>query len=570
MAELPRIDNRVPNPSFETNLTGWVSDPVGSITFITTSVTPPNPWSGQSFARTTLTAAQPGMSILTPNSAVDAMRVIVAEGEPFSAGIRMRPRVAGLEGLVTVTWVNAAGAAISTVVGSDVVLTLDAWLRVAIEALEVPALAVAAHIRFTARTISGGNMGIGDAVEWDGAHASPTDELPAYVDGGLGTYHHWLGTAHASASYRETLAARQTAGRRGTTHVSARLYLSDKTGAILDDITPEGVSGRVTMNIHNPIKHSLVLAGRGMTEIEPFTSYVSPYLLLDGVEYPMGVYICTPAKLSHKQAYSLYSLEGRGLTWILANSYPSAPHTALIGTNPVTNVRAILDAHGLRHAIPSATVTLPVTITWDIDKSWLDIINEQLNGAAYYTLWDDLNGYLKSQPYFELATATPALQLYSGEGGIVTGAIEQEGVYDTLANQIIVMREASGSTPAIRVIRTNNDLSSPVSVPNLGRTLPRIIKDSNLISVTEARAVAKREIEVGTSFTNKLKVLTLPQPVREVHEVHDLAIYNALGQPLGFGLWWCDSWEIGFTAKEAVQAHHVKRLEAFGWDEVYT
>jgi hypothetical protein len=570
---LPRIDNRVINPSFEVNTTGWYALASSAISRVTTHY-----WTGLAAGQGQATGTVAQYGLQTAAGVADATRILASPDEVLSFGARVQTALASQRGRLRIEWRNSSSAVISSVTGAWFNLTQGVangagWNRLSLEGEVAPAGTAFVTLYIEVGPTSG-NASAGQNFRVDGVMASPGAALPAYVDGSLGTYHYWLGTAHASASYREAIVARQTYARRGMTRISARLYLADQANVLQADITSEGLEGKVSMNIHNPIKHVLALNGVDASAIEPYSSYVAPFLVLEDVQgsseaYQMGLYICTPAKHQERQAFSLYTIEGRGLTWILANSYPSAPYTAAAGSNPVANVRAILDNHGLRHAIPDTADVFSGSITWDIDSSWLDICNDQLFADSYYSLWDDRAGVLKSRPYFELASAEPALQLYSGEGGIVTGVIEREGVYDTLANQIIVMKENLGGSP-IRVIRTNNDPSSPVSVPNLGRTLPRLIKDSNIISVTQARTIARRELEIGTSFTNKLKVTTLPQPDREVHEVYDLAIYNSTGKPVGFGLWWCDSWEIGFTAKSATQVHHLKRLETYGWDEVYT
>jgi hypothetical protein len=372
----------------------------------------------------------------------------------------------------------------------------------------------------------------------------------------------------------------QTKLSRGYTYLSGRLYLTDSKGNTLKEIKSQTLEGRVGASIHNEIKLSLSLRGLDLSEIVPFTSYVQPRLVMGDAygnreEYPLGLYVCTPASKSHAHQRSTMSLEGRSLEWILANSYPSGVFTASAGSNPVAHVRTILDNHGIRHTIPDTTVTLALSRTWDVDKSWLEITNDLLGAAAFYTLHPDLEGWLTTEPYFELASAQPALSLFSGEGSSVIRTIEQDPVYDQLINKVTVYKENSQGSP-IRVIRTNNDPDSEVSVVNLKdangnpRILHRVYKDSNIETVTEAKALARRLLEEGSSTLNRLTVQTFPLPERKLHEVYDLAIYNAAGASIGYGLWWCDGWEIGFTPRTAAMSHYLKRLEPYGWDEVAT
>lgn len=369
----------------------------------------------------------------------------------------------------------------------------------------------------------------------------------------------------------------QTVVTGGYTYVSGRLYLTDSTGNRLAELTSETLEGKVQANVHNDIKLSLQVSGLNLSSIVPYASYVQPTVVLGDAygartEYPLGLYVTTPADKSHEQQYSTSKLEARSLEWILANSYPTAPYSVAVGDNPITKAGAILTQHGLRYTLPPTTLTFAVAKTWDVDSSYLTIVNDLLNAAAYYTIYPELTGYLTSQPYFELATAQPSLSLYSGEGSIVVNTVTQQGVYDSVANKVTVYKENSGGA-AIRVTRTNNDPASAVSTVNLldangnPRIIHRVFKDSNIVSVNEAKALAKRLIEEGATYTNQLRVETIISPQRALHEVYDLAIYNASGAAIGYGLWWCDGWEIGFSPKDASMSHNLKRLEPYGWDE---
>lgn len=566
MATLPRIDNLIPNPSAEVNTTGWAALASTTRSRVTTW-----DWVGAASFRLVASAAVATIGMTTPTLVADANRVVIAAGKPASLRSRVMTPQASRRARLVVEWRTSASALISTDTGAYVNLTANTPADVWLEGLTAPVTTAFASVRVEFAALAG-NVAISDTLSADGIQLSPTETVQTYADGSLGSGFNWAGTAHLSASWRDALTIRQTRARGGITRISSELWLANTDGTLLENITPLALEGKVTANVNNTIKTALAISVRDPGSIVPYSSVVAPIINLTDVEgnterHQVGLYITTPAKQTHKQTHSTGQIEGRGLAWILENDYFGTSYSLAAGTNYVAAVIAILAAKGLRYSIPATTLTLPFAKTWPPDVSKLTIVNDLLNGAGYYTIWSDRYGVLKSVPYVEMASAHPALQLFSGEGSLVIEAIEQEGVYETLANKIIVYKENTQGA-SIRVTRTNNDPASAVSTVSLGRTITRVIKDSNIADVATAQAIAKRAIEEASSSTSKLKVTTLPVPDRELHEVYDLAIYNAEGLPIGFGLWWCDSWELGFTTKSAKMTHNLKRLEPYGWDEV--
>lgn len=561
---LDRITNRIPNPSAEVNATGWA----GASATVATSTA--FTWAGLSSFLMTATAAVTSMALNTPALVADANRVVATAGENASVRAVVMTPQASRQAWLVVEWRNASSGLISTTTGPTVALAAGVLSILKLEGMVVPALTTFATVYVRVGAVAG-NLTIGNTAYVDAIHYSPTEVCPTYVDGSFGAYHHWTGTAHLSSSYRDAIPIKQTKARQGLTRVSAELWLSDYSGKLLSDITPFAMVGKVSVNLNNSIKGYLTLSIIDEDAINPYADIVSPVLKLTDIEgnvtrYQQGVYVTLPGKASHHQAASRGDLEGRDLCWVLANSYYGGVKNIPGGTNVVAFITAELAALGLRYNIPASSEVTPKDDSRKITESKLDIWNKLLGGIGYYSMYASMNGILVSRPYFELATAEPALQLFTGPGGNVIDTVEEDGVYETVANQVIVYKENTSGAPIVAT-RTNNDPASPASIPSRnGRIVPRLIADSNITSQVAANAIAKRAIETGTSYTKKLKLTTKALPGRDFHEVYDLAVYNAQGKPLGFGLWWCDGWELGFSTSGIKMTHNLNRLEPFGVD----
>lgn len=559
---LGALENWWPNPSWETNATGYS---LNGFAFTTSTEWK---WVGNQSGKYTLNAEGAARYVSTLYISTEPTYYVpVVPGVPFSFSIWAMTPVADRRLRLTTLWYDSDNVLVGSFSAPVVNMTPDVPAKLSLAGQVAPNFAARVRILVYMEKTDGTTPLLGDVLYLDGLSASPSADIQTYVDGSLGAYHGWLGTAHASRSYRERIPLRQGAGRPGVTRVSPELWLATQDNQMIEDITGKALTGKASTNIHNQIKGALTLSMHGADAIRPYADIVAPFLALthgsgETERHQLGLYIVTPPKRTHREQVTIASLEGRDLTWILDNDYPLEPYSIAVGTNYVAEAASIISSYGLRIAIPSSTLTAPAAVTWMADKSWLTIVNDLLNAAGYYTLWADRFGVLKSQPYFELASKEPAMQLYSGEGGIVSGAIEQEGVYDTVANRVIVFKDDPTGTP-IREEAINQNPVSPSSTVALGRTITRIIKPTELASSAVAEAMALQALEEGSSFTNKLKITTYPRPERDLHETFDLAIYNAEGLPIGFGLWWCDGYEQSFAPNLASTVFSLKRLELY-------
>jgi hypothetical protein len=172
-ADIEAAINLMPNPSFETNMTGWVWDGSGSSILQngTMSVR------GDYCASVVMAGAGPGHQVYaTPTLVDDTVYTVSFYAKWISGSTALHSELHG------------AGAAI------DVTLTAD-WQRFSYTG---PADATSAVYWWLA--------GAG-TFRLDCVQVEAKTYTTAYCDGSLGPGHHWTGTAHASTSYRDAMLA---------------------------------------------------------------------------------------------------------------------------------------------------------------------------------------------------------------------------------------------------------------------------------------------------------------------------------------------------------------------------
>lgn len=183
--------NLVPNPSFETNTTGWATVVNGAI------------------ARSSAQAAVGVWSLELTTATSPGKRSIVATpagtgGIPVSGGtshafqVRARAAGAGRNVAISLQWYDAAGAPVGFANGPLTMTSSTDWLTLSLVAT-APAAAAFVSVRFQLDFAAAGELHYFDAVLLEQA-----DAVGSYFDGSTvaagGWDYSWTGTAHASTS----------------------------------------------------------------------------------------------------------------------------------------------------------------------------------------------------------------------------------------------------------------------------------------------------------------------------------------------------------------------------------
>lgn len=358
-------------------------------------------------------------------------------------------------------------------------------------------------------------------------------------------------------------------GRRGSIRISSRLYKVTKLNEVLEDITSLTLAGAVEMRTDRPVKKQFKGSLRSPLVVNPYSEYVAPFLRLeysDGtvIDEQVGLYSFAPPATISTYTTIQADFNAYDLCWNLSQSVYDNAYTVQAATNVVTAVTTILASEGFtRFSIPSTTKVLEFSRTYDMAITKLEIINDLLNSIGYYSLYMKKDGTLASMPYQLLNTTEGSIQLFSGEGSQVVGAIKREPLVEGIFNKVRVIREGAADG-RISALRTNSSPYSPVSTVSLGRTIFRDIRLQTLDSTTVAAEIARRALEEAASLYSRYEVSTLPDPRRDVWEVYDCDILMSGGVEALTGKARVTGWDLGFTNRSATMIHHLGRLEDYG------
>lgn len=188
--------NLVPNPSFETNLTGWAA---GNVDTTLARVT-----SGGYFGTAMLTATAPasgtGPWSLVANSASGTSGIPVQAGSNYtlSAYTRAAAPVTGRTARIDYTWYTSAGTQISYNTGPAITTDGSSWVRPWVTVV-APSNAAFLRVGLVVTPVTTAS----EVHDWDGVLVEKTSELRSYFDASfepLGDYM-WESVTHGSRSH---------------------------------------------------------------------------------------------------------------------------------------------------------------------------------------------------------------------------------------------------------------------------------------------------------------------------------------------------------------------------------
>ncbi len=238
------------------------------------------------------------------------------------------------------------------------------------------------------------------------------------------------------------------------------------------------------------LKSSATIVMREDSDVDYFNDHIKPICVLDGVEYPMGIFlISSPNRnLSVKttRSITLYSkLHVLENDKVLERYY--VPH----GTNVVYECRRILGDYLVN--ITESTKTLNADKEWEIGTEKIAIINDLLATINYTSLRVDGDGYYVAEPYVSPTDrGTEFIYEPSVDSILMRDMTEELDLFD-VPNVVIRYTNNADINPPLRAVYENNNASSPTSTVNRGRVIVDAAEVTDVADLETLTAVCKKD-----------------------------------------------------------------------------
>ena len=227
------------------------------------------------------------------------------------------------------------------------------------------------------------------------------------------------------------------------------------------------------------------------------TDELKPYAIINGVEYPLGVFRAATLSRVNTTYGSMLSIEAYDRCWKLQSTRTESVIHFNAGTLYTTAIDQLLTECGisLRLVTPSTAALSTDREDWEIGTDYLTIVNQLLSEIAYNELWFDVDGVARVEPYLEVSKrllthkyGEKGLGIYNpvvGDSSVETDLFSKPNVF------ICVCSNPELAEPMVAVSENDNP-ASITSIFRRGMRIAQRYQVENTASQAELQAYADK------------------------------------------------------------------------------
>jgi hypothetical protein len=243
---------------------------------------------------------------------------------------------------------------------------------------------------------------------------------------------------------------------------------------------------------------------------------------IDGIgDTPLGVFIPSAPVEKWDDMNLTLEMDLLDKCSVLDNDYVEHTYSAPEGANVTDRVRDLITSTGENAgSITDSNATLNKAMAWDAGTSKLQIINDLLDAANYFSLFADGDGRFRVEKY-RLPKDRPNEHFFSdGFQSIYLPEFDYEKDIYSVPNKVILVGQGSGTNEAPVAVATNTDPNSPYSRQSRGRWITDVVSGVEVAGddLTEAEiqaaldSKAEKRLHELTSPTGTITIDHAPLP----------------------------------------------------------
>ena len=292
----------------------------------------------------------------------------------------------------------------------------------------------------------------------------------------------------------------------------------------------EGSAPHVRMNDSGDIKSSFTgtfaptafdVDGEPV-EIDWLSDEIQPVLVINGTEYPLGVFMPATPKIQNDGVQTLVQVEAYDRCWRARDTRSESLIFWPAGTLYLDAVEQLLTASGINAVIktPSAAAFSTAREDWDIGTSYLQIINQLLDEISYKPLWFNVAGAAVLEPASmpEPDAIRHILDASDPETLVIPGIERETDIYS--APNVFICTCSNPDKPGLLAATAVNDNpQSPLSVQRRGRRICTTVSVDNIADLAALQLYANRLRDQSLITGETVTVSTALQPNWGVQDV---------------------------------------------------
>ena len=308
-------------------------------------------------------------------------------------------------------------------------------------------------------------------------------------------------------------------------------------------------AGTIRMSGSGEIKQSLqasffpyAVDSRGnRTEINWISDEIKPYLVIDGQEHPLGVFLPAAVTPTTNKGQTALSVEAYDRCWLVRDNRVDGRVYFAAGTKYITAIETLLASCGV--ASISITDTDSTFATdrddWEPGTSYLSIVNALLKEISYNELWFDENGVAIIEPA-SVALAKNIKHHFTSKKPDPRNSkeISMIGMYPRISkttdiyqkpNVFVCICSNPEKTSDMISKAENINPESPLSIPRRGRRIVSVEKIDNIPDQAALDKYAERKLMDSMVTGEVIDFETALQPGFGVNDVCSISCEDVSG-----------------------------------------
>lgn len=340
----------------------------------------------------------------------------------------------------------------------------------------------------------------------------------------------------------------------GVRHISAR-YDVIRNGAVVTHLYPK-TAATITMVSSAQLKTYITGTFVKNDEIDLLNDHICPYLIIDGIAYPMGEYIVSVAESIIDDSGESYNIEAYDLSLVVSQNRIEKRLSIESGKKYIDAIQELLLECGITKVIAdeSSDVLQSVREDWEVGTSYIDIINDLLSEINFNAIWFDFNGFARLQKYVAPSASNIDFEYKSDELSILSkNASSTLDIYD--APNVFVAEVSNPDFPEpMRAVSVNDDPGSILSTIRRGRRIVAPLERLNNIASQEAL----QEYVDAKKLKSMLSTDTISFDTALEHG-HNVGNIISIDHPVASGIYQETEWSMMLSAGQLMR-HKARRI----------
>lgn len=247
----------------------------------------------------------------------------------------------------------------------------------------------------------------------------------------------------------------------------------------------------------------------GAMDVNWLTDEIQPVMLINGIPYPLGVYIPTTQSVTDDVTRSV-RIEAYDRCQRVLDTNSAVPVYWPRGTLYLDAIEQLLSAAGISTVFktPNDAAFTEPREDWDAGTPFLTIVNDLLAEINYKGLFFDANGaaVLEPEDIPEASQIDHTLDDANPETLVVPGITRRNDTFSA-PNKFIVFCANPDKGENMVAVSVNDNPQSPLSTVRRGREIVSVSTVDNIASQSELQAYADR-LRNNSLLTSEIVTLT--------------------------------------------------------------